>query len=164
MGEPARDERSLNLHQATGIERNHGSRAGALDGLDLGARHGAGKLGELHRKGAAEAAALLGRQHFAQFQAAHVRQQAARRVLHAEFAQGVAAIVKRDHGIQPRAHVFHAGHLGEERGEFPDALLECVYARQGLRLFGEQLGEMVDHHGGAGPRRHDDRFARSRTS
>ena len=68
-------ERSLNLHQATGIERDHRAGAGALDGLDFGARHGAGKLGEFHREGAAETAALLGRLHLAQFQPAHVRQQ-----------------------------------------------------------------------------------------
>ena len=54
-----------------------------LDGFDLGARHAAGDLGELHRERAAESAALLGDVHFAQFEAAHLGEQPARTVLDA---------------------------------------------------------------------------------
>src|ERR1035437_387890 len=85
---------SLNLHQATRVQRHHGVGAGAHDGFDLSARHGARKLRELNREGAAEPAALFGRNHLAQLQSLYVSQQAARRRLDAEFAESVAAIVK----------------------------------------------------------------------
>src|SRR5664280_910601 len=59
---------ALNLHQATRVERHYGMGARAHDGFDLGARHGARKLGEFDREGAAEPAALFGRDHLAQLQ------------------------------------------------------------------------------------------------
>jgi len=47
----------------------------------------------------------------------------------------LAAIVERDHVVEGAApHVFHAGDLGEKRGELPDPLLEGMDAREGLRL------------------------------
>src|SRR5213082_247868 len=97
---PDAGESSLNLHEAARVERDDGAGAGALDGFDLGAGHGAGELGELHGEGSAEAAALLGRQHLAQLEAADVGEEAARRAFDAELAEGVAAVVERDYVVE----------------------------------------------------------------
>src|ERR1035438_6928434 len=151
-------ERALNLHQATGVEGNHRAGPGAEDGFHLGARHGAGKFGELDGEGAAEAAAFLGRGEFAQFQIAHAGQQAAGSVLHAQFTKGVAAVVEGDDVIEARAHILDAGHLSEKRGELEDALFQGADARQCFGLLMEELGEVVRDHGRAGAGRdHDQR-------
>ncbi len=132
-------KRSLNLHEATGIARNHGGRTSPLNGIDFGARHGAREFGEFHCEGAAEAAAFLSRRHLAQLQSPDVGEQAARCVFHAQFAQSVAAIVKSNDAVEARADIFHARHLGEVRGEFVDAAFQGMHARQRLRLLLEQF-------------------------
>jgi hypothetical protein len=91
---------------------------------------------------------------------ANVRQQTAGRVLDAQLAQSVAAIVERHHALQARADIFHPGDLREKRGELPNALFERMYARQRFGLLVEQLREVVDDHSGAGTRRHHHRLAR----
>ena len=154
--EPARESAPWICIRQLEIERHHGVGAGAQDGVDLGAGHGAGKLRELHGKSAAEPATLLGRLHLPQFEAPDTGQQTAGRVLDAQLAQSVAAIVERDHVVEARPHVFHAGDLGEKRGELPDPLFEGMHASQRFRLFLEQLGEVMRHHRGAGTgRRHN---------
>src|SRR5579871_968825 len=82
-------QRALNLHEAAGIERDDSIRAGAKDGIDFAARHGAGKLVELDRESAAESAALAGRLQFSQLQALHAREQTTRGVVNGELAERV---------------------------------------------------------------------------
>src|SRR5712671_1535360 len=66
---------TLQLHEATGVDRYDNIGAGLLDGLDLGSRHSAGNVRKLHRERTAEATALLGNVHLSQFQPLHVGKQ-----------------------------------------------------------------------------------------
>src|SRR5579864_5238611 len=157
--EPGARKGALNLHEAARIERDYGLRPRAHDGVDLAARHGAGQLREFHRESAAEAAALLARLHLAQLQAAHPRQQAARRALDAQFAQRVAAVMERDYLLHAGAYVLDARDFGKERRELPDALGQLRRARPHSRLVLEQFFEMMRDHRSAGARGHDNRLA-----
>ncbi len=60
---------TLELHQATGIDRDHRAGLRFPDGIDLGARHRARDFRKLDRERAAESAAFFRRIHFAQGQA-----------------------------------------------------------------------------------------------
>ena len=62
-------DRALQLHQATGIDGDHGGSAGFLDGIDFGARHRAGDLGEFYGERPAETAAFFRRGHLRERQA-----------------------------------------------------------------------------------------------
>ena len=162
---PGARERSLNLHQATGIERDHGVRAGAQDGFDLGARHGARDVRRTSRRKCRRSRSTLRPGRISR--SSRPRTLASRRrgrVLDAQFAQGVAAIVKRDHVFHARAHVFHAAPPAVRNVENSQTvLLDRVDARQRLRLLVEEFREMMRDHGGAGAGRHHDALARCRT-
>ena len=115
-------ERALNLHQATGIERDHGAARRC-------ARWHRSWCAPWRRKAPANFTAKVPPkpQHSSAASISRnsrprtLRQQPARTVLDAQFAQRVAAIVKGHDVFQARAHIFHAGHFGQERGELPDA-------------------------------------------
>ena len=145
---------SLDLHQATGIQADHGFGAGAHDGIDLGARHAAGNLGEFHRERAAETAAFFRRVHLPQLQSAHPGQQAARAVPDAEFAQRVATVVIGNYIFEACAHVLHAGHLQHKLGELPDARRQRIDSAAGFRVIREQIVKMMRDHRSARARRH----------
>ena len=112
---------ALELHQATGVERNDGAGFGFANGIDFGARHSAGDLWKFDREGAAEAAALLGGFHFPQRQPADFCEQPARAFFDLQLAQGVTAIVISDHAVETRAHIFYIGHLQKKPGKLPNA-------------------------------------------
>src|SRR5690242_8276615 len=73
-GEALAKDGALELHQATGINGDDGTRARTQDGFGLGARHASGELGELNGEGSAESTALFRRIHLAQLQALHFRE------------------------------------------------------------------------------------------
>jgi hypothetical protein len=125
---------ALELHQATGVDGDDGGCAGLLDGIDLGARHGAGDLREFDGERAAEAAAFFGDIHFSQREALNFREQLARTRFDAQFAQRVAAIVIGDDAVESRADIFDAGDFEEESRKLPDSRLKAVD-------LGEQLGD-----------------------
>ncbi len=154
-GEPGAGERALQLHEATGVDRDHRARAGAHDGVDLGARHGAGDFVELDGERAAESAALFGDVHLAQLEAAHVPEQAARAVLDVELAQRVAAVVIGDDFFAPGAHVVDAGHVEQELRKLPNFRSHRARGFEHLRLLGKKLLEMMRDHGRAGAGGHD---------
>src|SRR5215470_290218 len=72
----------------------------------------------------------------------------------------MAAIVKRDHFVEARAHIFHTGTLGEKTREFPNSFFERMHARKGFRLLVKKLGEMMNNHRRAGARGDHDGLAR----
>src|SRR4051812_3477261 len=71
-------ESALDLHETARVERDDRAGAGALDGVDLGAGHSAGQLGEFDGESAAEAAALLRGKHLTELEAADISEKAAR--------------------------------------------------------------------------------------
>src|SRR5581483_11828289 len=101
-------------------------------------------------KGSAETAALLGRLHLAEFEAAHASEQAARRILNAKLAQGVAPIVEGDDVFHLRANILDSGDFGKEGREFPNALFQVMHARKSLGFLVEEIREMMNDHRSAG--------------
>ena len=87
---------AADLEQTRAVDRRADLSAARDDGGALVVEHRRRRLGVLHRKGAAEAAALLGAGHVDELQAAHVAQQLERRVADARHAQRVAGGVIRD--------------------------------------------------------------------
>src|SRR5215467_9610046 len=113
-------ERALNLHEATRVEGDYGLGAGFHNGVDLSACHGAGEVGKLHRKGAAEAAALFRRHHFPQFETLHMGEQSPGSALDAEFAQGMTSIVEGHHLMKACANVLYTGDFRKKCGKLTD--------------------------------------------
>ena len=71
-------------------------------------------IGNLTAKRAAETAAGFRFLHFHQLQSLNVLEQLARRFFQAQFAQTVAAVVKRRASRKPRADVEHAQPIDQE--------------------------------------------------
>ena len=89
-------EQALDVHQAARIVRDDIFRAGLDGGRAFHIAHRGRDHRELRGERAAETAAHLGLGHLDELQIADVREQRARRLLDTEFAQAVAAVVKRD--------------------------------------------------------------------
>jgi len=151
-------DHALELHQATGINGNHGGCAGLLDGIDLGPRHRSGNLGEFDGKRAAEAAAFFGRAHFGQRESANFREQSPRAGFDAQFAQRVATIVISDDAGEARADILDARHFEQESRKFPDTRFQSMDFGPELRIVLEKIRKMMRDHRRARARRHDDIF------
>lgn len=107
-------EQALQVHQAARIVRDDVIRAG-LGGVGaFHVAHRGGNHRELRGERAAETAARLDLRHLDELQAANVAEQFARRFFHAEFAQAVAAVVKRDLVRKFRAEIGRAEFLHEK--------------------------------------------------
>jgi len=148
-------EQTLQVHQAARIVRDDVIRAG-LGGV--GAFHVAHRRGdhrELRGERAAETAARLDLRHLDELQAANVAEQFTRRFFHAEFAQTVAAVVKRDLVRELRAEIGHAEFLHEKFGKFPRARRDLLRQFR-LRSVLEQFGIKILQHRAARTRTDDD--------
>ena len=143
-------EGAAKLHQATGIDRDDGGGAGLFDGLDFGARHAAGDFGEFDREGPAETAAFLRDIHFTEFEAFDFGQKLARRILNLELAEGVATVVRSDDAVEARSDIVGFEDAGDEARELVDLGFEGVCRSKFGRVCGEDIGEMVADHRGAG--------------
>ncbi len=149
---------ALQLHQATGVDGDHGGSAGFLDGIDFGARHRAGQLGELDGERTAETAALFRRGHLREGQPANISQQFSGARFDAQLAQGMATVVIGDDAIEARADILDAGHFQQETRKLPNARLQRMRLGEEFGIVLEQIREMMRDHGRAGSRRHNDVF------
>jgi len=150
-------EQALQVHQTARIVRDDVIRA-CLGGV--GAFHVAHRGGdhrELRGERAAETAARLDLRHLDELQAANVAEQFARRFFHAEFAQAVAAVVKRDLVRKLRAEIGHAEFFHEKFGKFPGARRD-LFRQFRLRRVLEQFGIKILQHRAARTRTDDDDF------
>ena len=145
-GEPGAIDDALQLHQTTGVDRHHRGCPGLLNGIDLGARHGARNLGELDGERAAKATALFRRAHFREREALHLCQQFSGAGLDLQFAQRVAAIVIGDDAVEARAYILNPGDFEQEARELPDARLECMGLGEELGIVLEEIREMMRDH------------------
>ncbi len=152
MGRPARERAPRIWSRQLEVHRHHHLCARLSDCVQLGAGYAARDLGELHREGATEPAALLGGLHLAQPQVAHFPEQPPGPLLDSQPAQGVTAIVIRDQMGETRSHVFHAGHFQQKPGKLPHPGLQPAGLFQPVRLFVEEIRKMMRDHGGAGSR------------
>ena len=73
-------------------------------------------------------------------------QQAARAILHFQFAQRVAAIVIGHDIVEARADIVHSHDFEQKLGELPDLGLECVRGLEHGGVFVEQLGKVMRDH------------------
>jgi hypothetical protein len=150
-------EQALQVHQAARIVRDDVIRAG-LGGVGaFHVAHRGGNHWELRGERAAETAARLDFRHFNQFQTADFCEQFARRFFHAEFAQAVAAVVKRDLVRKFRAEIGHTEFLHEKFGKFPGARGD-LFRQFRLRRVLEQFGIKILQHRAARTRSDDDDF------
>jgi hypothetical protein len=157
-GESRAIDDALELHQATGVDGDDGGCAGLLDGIDLGARHGAGDLREFDGERSAEAAAFFGDVHFSEREALNFREQFSRTRFDAQLAEGVAAVVVGDDAVESRADIFYARDFEEESRKLPNSRLQAMDLGEELGIVFEDVREMMRDHGCARARGHDDVF------
>ena len=138
------------VHQAAEVAGEQRSGPGARHGGSLVLDHGGRDVGIFDAERAAEAAAHLRVRHFGEREALHLRQQGARLVLHAEFAQPRAAVVIDGRHRPAGPHVLEAADIDEEGGQLPHPLAEA------LVLAPQQVGIVAAQHAGAGARGDDD--------
>ena len=148
-------EQALQVHQAARIVRDDVIRAGPGGVGAFHVAHRGGDHRELRGERAAETAARLDLRHLDELQAANVAEQFARRFFHAEFAQAVAAVVKRDLVRKFRAEIGHAEFLHEKFGKFPRARRD-LFRQFRLRRVLEKFGIKILQHRAARTRTDDD--------
>ncbi len=158
-GQSGAIDHSLELHEATGVDGDDGGCAGFLDGIDLGAGHGAGNLREFDGERAAEAAAFFRDIHFGEREPLDMSEQFSRARFDAQLAEGVAAVVIGDDAVEPGADILDTGHLEQEARKFPDSRLQPMDLGEQLGIVLEDVRVVVRDHGRARAGGHDDVLA-----
>jgi len=149
-------QQTLDVHQAARIVRDDKIRAGFGRGGAFDFAHRGGNHRELRGKSAAKTTAGFFL-HLDKFQSADFTEQRARCGFDAEFAQAVAAVVKRNFVRKLRAEVGHAEFADEKIRKFPRARRN-LFCQFRLWSFGKEFGIKLFDHCAAGAGTDDDSF------